>query len=436
MEQKESYLSHAHIVNHLEDVKLKRSLTLLELHKSHAEKNLSNEMFEQKRLAFKLKCDAKNIKRDKIDNYGRIHGKKQNRKRGKAMRKFESLISLSESSGIQGTLQSAQQYAGEILTGGLPEIVNDVVKGLKNTEVESGDPMQESDKNLANQNSQIGNLIGNNCGENDGKIGEDDEIGEDVNGNNNSNDDTNTSKTKPNKLPKLLTGKFNNNLSKGHVRRKSLLEYSQSMINAKDYWVGEPTAIGSVRRARKNIEEMNSRSRSMDKVHKLIRELPVECSRNCNKPRFRLESLVSSQQPVVSALDLATQRRAFELKQRPNKRRLQMSKLHPEIEEHKADASKVIEESKDTHNPKTKTISAFDLKYLSSIFRKNAMKKVAESRLDLNKKNKEIQKRTQMVKKRSRIKTAEQLVVDVNKSTRIQVGYTFDPLGHLTKKEN
>ena len=433
MEQKESYLQQAHIVNHLEDVKLKRFLTLLELHTSHVEKNLSNEMFEQKRLAFKLKCEAKNIKRDKIDNYGRIHGKKQDRKRGKAMRKFDSLLSLCESNGIQGSLQSAQQNGREILTGGLPGIVNDVVKGLKNTEAESGDPMQESVKKSTNLNPQISNFIGNNSSEDDGN----DETVEDIDGIRFQNKDTNKRKTKSNnKLPNLLTGKFNINLSKGHFRRKSLLEYSQSMINAKDYWVGDPTAIGSVRRARKNIEEMNSRSRSMDKVHKLIRELPVECSKNCNKPMFRLESLVSSQQPVVSALDLATQRRVFELKQRPTKRKLQMFKRHPEIEEHKTGISKVIEETKDTHNPGTKTISAFDLKYLSSIFRKNAMKKVSESRLDLNKKNKEIQKRTQLVKIRSSVKTAEQLVVDVNKSTRIQVGYTFDPLGHLTEKEN
>ena len=432
MEQKESSLQHAFTANHFEDVKLKRSLTLLELHRSHTEKNFSNEMFEQKRLAFKLKCEAKNIKRDKIDNYGRIHGKKQNRKRGKVMRKFESLISLPESNGIQGSLQSAPQLGTECLTDGLPGIVNDVGKELQNTEAESRVLMQEADKKLPNLKQQICNSIGNNSGEKK----DNDEIGDDIDNNNNVSDGTNTRKMKPNKLPKLLNEKLNIKFSKqGHMRRKSLLEYSQTMINMKDYWVGDPMAIGSVRRARKNVEDMNSRSRSMDKVHKLIRELPVECTRNCNKPMFRLESLVSSQQSVVSTVDFAAQRRAFELKQHPDKHKRHPGNLSLEKED-KTGLSKVIEKPKDTDKPETKMISGFDLKYLSSIFRKNAMKKVAESRLDLNKKNKAMQKRTQLVRNRSSVKTAEQLVVDVNKSTRIQVGYNFDPLSLLngTKK--
>ena len=423
-------MRHAFTANHFEDVKLKRSLTLLELHRSHTEKNFSNEMFEQKRLAFKLKCEAKNIKRDKIDNYGRIHGKKQNRKRGKVMRKFESLISLPESNGIQGSLQSAHQLATECLTDGLPEIMNDEGKELQNAEAESGVPMQKSDKKLPNLKQQISNSIRNYSGELNDNV----EIGEDVDNNNNVSDGTNKRKMKPNKLPNFLNEKLNIKFSKGHMRRKSLLEYSQTMINMKDYWVGDPMAIGSVRRARKNVEDMNSRSRSMDKVHKLIRELPVECTRNCNKPMFRLESLVSSQRSVVSAVDFAAQRRAFELKQRPDKRKRHPGNL-PLEKEDETGLSKVIEKPKDAYKPETKIISGFDLKYLSSIFRKNAMKKVAESRLDLNKKNKEIQKRTQLVRNRSSLKTAEQLVVDVNKSTRIQVGYNFDPLGLLNGRE-
>ena len=398
MEQKESYLQQAFTVNLVEDVKLKRSLTLLELHKSHTEKNFSNEMFEHKRLAFKLKCEAKNIKRDKIDNYGRIHGKKQNRKRGKVMRKFESLMSLRESNGIRDSLQSAQQFATECLTDGLPGIVNDAGKELQATKSESWDRiMQESGKKLPNLKQQIRNSIGNNSGKNDGNG----EIGQDVDNNDDVSEGTNTTKMKPNKLPNLLNEKFNVKFSKQHMRRKSLLEYSQTMINMKDYWVGDPMAIGSVRRARKNVEDMNSRSRSMDKVHKLIRELPVECTRKCNKPMFRLESLVSSQQSVVSTTDFAVQRRAFELKQRPDERKLHPENLPLEKEDDKPDLSKVTEEPKDTYKPETKMISGFDLKYLSSIFRKNAMKKVTESRHDLNKKNKEIQKRTELVKNRS-----------------------------------
>ena len=410
--EKNSYLHNAHTVNHQEDLKLKKSLTLLDLHQSLVEKNFSNDIFEAKKLAFKLKCDAKNIEREKIDNFGKIIGKKQDKKRSYAMKKFDSLISLAQTNG------SYNQSEGDSFSSTERDI-NDTKKALKTVEaLRSSDEQREKSKvKLPNLDLQKGLPKNHERCEMNGNTSEGNDI----------------TQEKSNKLPKIFTAKINIKCSttkdlqkQTYRRKKSILECSEGMITMKDYWVGDPVAIGSVRRPRKNVEEVNSRSRSMDKVHKLVRELPTDCSRSCNKPMSRLESLVSSQQSTVSAVDFAVQRRAFVVKH-PQK-----SIVLPHISKHYQERK--AQEAKEPNNKRI--ISGFDLKYFSSVFRKNAMKKVADSRKELHKKNKEIQMRTQLVKNRSSMKAAEQLVVDVNKSTRIQVGYTFDPLGPFARGHN
>ena len=73
-----------------------------------------------------------------------------------------------------------------------------------------------------------------------------------------------------------------------------------------DLWVGDPKAIGSVRRARRSPEELTNRENSIGEVRKLIRDMPQYplCSRNCNRPGAALESIASSM-PVYNLPALA-----------------------------------------------------------------------------------------------------------------------------------
>ena len=88
MEYKTSNLAHARTVNVLEDLKLKRSFTLIDLHRADLEKNIKNEIFEQKRVAFKLKCDVRNLKKD---TSGSVEETKENKKGKRAKEDDEEI---------------------------------------------------------------------------------------------------------------------------------------------------------------------------------------------------------------------------------------------------------------------------------------------------------------------------------------------------------
>ncbi len=79
--------------NHLEDVRLQRSLSQMELHKRQLEKSMHNELYEQKQLVFKLKCEVKDIKRNKKLKRLKKNPKKKDPGEA-AMKKFASLQSL------------------------------------------------------------------------------------------------------------------------------------------------------------------------------------------------------------------------------------------------------------------------------------------------------------------------------------------------------
>ena len=441
MEYKTSNLAHARTVNLLEDLKLKRSFTLIDLHRADLEKNIKNEIFEQKRVAFKLKCDVRNLKKDTSGSVEETKENKKVRGRKKTMKKFDSLMSLCQSSGYC-SIDSEKGFAQiDNITHGKTVDLPKIVTELKNELLQTGLLSNEL-KNLPDSEVRLPPIPVFNNGVQDAKANLD-ETGD-------KNSDTNDEKADTNNLdankkplrkkdritklfPDILTPRMKTNLPIAQkrdekIKKKSLLEYSQRMITVRDYWVGDPMAIGSVRRPRKNITEMNSRKKSMGPVHKLIREFPIGCTRNCDNPGSKLESLVSSQPSFVPASKFAAQRKAFQLKKLSEKP-IPSDKLMDETAL-KTERQGTIEKTSGgiERQVQPKIISGFDLKYLTSTFRKNAMMKAAEKRQDFQKKSKEIQKRMKLVRHRSSVKPAENFVVDVNKTTRVQVGYTFNPL--------
>ena len=445
MEHRTSHLSLARVVNLLEDLKLKRSLTLLDLHRSHLKKTINNEIFEQKRIAFKFKCEVRNIKKNKNENVKKTEENKSRRKQKKTMKKFDSFISLCESSGIcsnepEKELVDINNIApGKIVD--LPKIVTELKSGLIQTALLADDL-----KNLPDHDVKLPPIEKTTTTSNDKELDTKDNLDGTEEKDDGSNLDTNAKEktgllevrkkgTIDRLFPDILTPRFKTRRTndEGQMDRKPLLENSHRMIPVKDYWIGDPIAIGSVRRPRKNIAEMTSRNKSMGPVQKLIREIPFGCSKNCDNPSSKLESQVSSQAILVPATKFAAQRKAFEMLKR-SERSVSLEKMSDDATKN----SEGIETEKTpediTTNKQQKPISGFDLKYFTSIFRKNALQKVAKRRLDLNKKNKEMQKRLQVVRQRSSVKAAENFVVDVNKTTRVQVGYTFDPLEPVTEQ--
>ncbi|KAL8618372.1 hypothetical protein ACOMHN_047444 [Nucella lapillus] len=58
------------------------------------------------------------------------------------------------------------------------------------------------------------------------------------------------------------------------------------LANASRMWPGDPRAICSVRRDRKNVDEMLATKKAGEETRRLIRESVAPCSRNCNKPNI------------------------------------------------------------------------------------------------------------------------------------------------------
>ena len=82
-----------------------------------------------------------------------------------------------------------------------------------------------------------------------------------------------------------------------------------------EHWVGDPSAIRSVRRPRLQPNEMSDHSQPFGQARKLMvdmRKYP-SCSRNCNKPGFDFEVSgdVTSRYPPVSTLTLRRQARTL-----------------------------------------------------------------------------------------------------------------------------
>ena len=97
--------------------------------------------------------------------------------------------------------------------------------------------------------------------------------------------------------------------SQGHAPVKNL------DIVVAEHWVGDPSAIRSVRRPRLRPNEMSDHSQPFGQARKLMvdmRKYP-SCSRNCNKPGFDFDNTddVTSRFPPVSTIALRRQARSL-----------------------------------------------------------------------------------------------------------------------------
>ena len=63
-------------------------------------------------------------------------------------------------------------------------------------------------------------------------------------------------------------------------------EDRKRLSSASSLWPGDPRAISSVRRDRRNIDEMLATMKSGEETRRLIREANPTCSRNCSKPNI------------------------------------------------------------------------------------------------------------------------------------------------------
>ena len=80
-----------------------------------------------------------------------------------------------------------------------------------------------------------------------------------------------------------------------------------------EFWIGDPKAIGSVRRPRLPPEMMSARSKNVGEVMKMIRDLPVypSCSRNCNKPGASFEDFPDEQKNMMPSMVIANVARHY-----------------------------------------------------------------------------------------------------------------------------
>ena len=63
-------------------------------------------------------------------------------------------------------------------------------------------------------------------------------------------------------------------------------ESRKRLTSASSLWPGDPRAISSVRRDRRNIDEMLATMKAGEETRRLIREASPSCSRNCSKPNI------------------------------------------------------------------------------------------------------------------------------------------------------
>ena len=187
------------------------------------------------------------------------------------------------------------------------------------------------------------------------------------------------------------------------------------VIIVKDCWVGDPKAIASVRRSRLAPDVMGARHKNIGDVMRLIRDLPMypSCSRNCNRPGVIFDTMVSSNELMIMP----------SMTKANVKRQLAKSLGNPVVT---VAVSGVEDSNKITLLP---PITESQFTGLSED--KNMTKNIQKTRPSLRQ---TIRKDLKKATERDTFTTTQNVIVDSNKSTRFQIGYTYDPVSRLRRE--
>ena len=365
--------------NLLEDLKLSRSLTNLQSEWNLKDKSMFNEIFEQKRLVYRYNHEILQLRKEK-------HRQKQLSRARKRLNRPKSRIRRIESE-----------------NNGDPDVNGteiDQVKELNQpslvfTEEESGStqisPVKFIEPDLQDENPQAIPLQFSNILE---TVTHRHSIpSEKTDWTQLKFPDITKSKTDPRYSRSLHSRSASTSqpLSSHSVEDFGSEDDVKDTIVLKDYWVGDPKAIGSVRRPRVAPEEMTARSKASGEVRKYIRDLPKypSCSKNCNHPGVCLDSqtLSSDLMPIVEKSKLLK-----EYKKMARHRDRQESEIPKVPIEMLARVTKGDLEMKSLRGLQQETMEKFNNAVTRSVLTSN-----------------------------------DKVTVDVNKSMRIQVGYNYRP---------
>lgn len=290
--------------NHTEDVRLQHILATYSLEKKQWERRVFNETFEQRHLAYALKREADGIKRREKKKQERIGYKKEVQHLGN--QQYIAELRKKMDSGKSGIMISTgASLPPVVMTDGKEQGQGDAGKSAwaklsSRTLAQSKTNNEHQAKEDFSQNNyRFANLVQTVMYE---------------------NKPSQSSEMKKVNLTEIVNRLFPKPLrqamSMADLERLKCLdpadrevspidigddlenEPTEKSLLSEDFWIGDPKAIGSVRRPRLPPEVMSARSKNIGDVMKLIRDLPVypSCSKNCNKPGAKFDEMTTSQE--------------------------------------------------------------------------------------------------------------------------------------------
>lgn len=448
--------------NQIEDHKLHKWKVQLEVEQRHVEQVMYNEMFEQKKIAYQLKQEVTK-KKQKLRDFS----SEEKAKRGERRKMLAQRMNLSEEmfkeieeedeqknslpiiqekpdrqeSKVDVTSNALNLKQRSLSMPTLPSINQEgknshvatvMVTVGENKPVSREANIHSAEGDRTDQNSREGNETGANSRASNSKEENTDtdapkrpKLGRFANLINKVVEQNREEKdAKPKKIkfeavvdrlfPKAPISQSHNLLavpSQDTLTRDGEGEtnYNPAMddlVVITDFWVGDPKAIGSVRRARLTPDAMSCREKSISEVRKLLRDMPryPSCSRNCNRPGAALESIASS----MEVFNLPT-----------------ISKLK------KAVSVDVLPVSAETAE---QGLLLPDITYASSSFHKKAAQAARDQKQSLRQANKSLMTKFDQAAQSNQFKKKDEIVIDPTKGTRIQIGYAYDPIKNLKKQ--
>ena len=195
------------------------------------------------------------------------------------------------------------------------------------------------------------------------------------------------------------------------------------VIIVNDYWVGDPKAIGSVRRQRQPPEIMTARHKNVGEVMKLIRDLPMypSCSRNCNRPGAIFDSMVaSSPHTLLPSMAKANVARHY-------KKKSKMAKAISQVN-HAVQAVAAFNRPSPLPPIQDATVAAASTQ-------KKIQKDFQQRQQSLRKTTRELRRNLKRATERLTFKPTQKVVSDGRGGTRVQLSYTFDPVSRLRTQQ-
>ena len=204
-----------------------------------------------------------------------------------------------------------------------------------------------------------------------------------------------------------------------------------------DYWVGDPRAIRSVRRPQNNPKEVSNCSECIGKTMHLIRDMPLypACSRNCARTR-RSDSLAAHTQENGFIPEIVRKKMNKEIKRSLNlNSNTEEANIKEEVfQEENKPINEAVEEVIEGENMtkkenKNKEIRPTDVEVLETQVKGSKFKstvKVVRSVLNA----------LSSMEGESAFERDETVTSDANNTTRVIIGYKYKPLPRLSETQN